>query len=235
MSQPQNTPSHESSNRRRGITLAALALLVSAGVAYAFLGQPTKVAEADPNEIAKELREQGREMDPEARQERIDRLASLSDEEKAELDPESERVVRRAEMRQRMQDRVDGFFDTPLEERDAYLDETLDEIMKRMAERDAERARREAAGEPAPERRRGRPEGGDGPNADRGDRPDADRGNRGERDGRGDGARRGRGGGEGNSVQQAKRAEFAAALMQRAKERGIELPFGPGRGRGPRG
>ncbi len=214
-----NQMNNETSHRRKWL----VALLVLGGAAtatWAFMSQPTDVAKADPNEVARLLRDDGDNLSEEQRQAGRERLGTLSEEEKAMLEPETERMVRRAERRQRMEEVVDGFFDTPLEERDNYLDEIIDEMQKRRQEREQERAQREADGGSDRDGRRPR---GDGERAEQGERGEG---------GRGDGARRGRGGGgaNGNSANQAKRAEFWAAVTKRADERGIELPRWRGRG-----
>ncbi len=226
----RENPSAQKSGKKQ-LLLAGLLVLGLGGVAYAMYARPASVANADPNEVAKELRERGRDMEDAERRERLERLANLTDEEKATLDPEAERLARRANRFKEMEARVNGYFKAPLDERDKYLDDVIDDIQKMTAEREKERARRDAEraanGEP-PRGERG-PRGEGGPQGDREGRPGGGEGRPG-----GGGGRGGWGGGSanGNSANTAKFTEFAAALNKRAKERGIELPFGRGRGRG---
>ena len=201
------------SSRRRTALLGVVALLAAGGAAWALWDRDLDVAMADPNEVARAFNENRDAMTDVDRRAAMDRMGTLSDEEKATLDPDAQRMARWAGFRQQAQETVDNYFKTPLDQREAYLDETIDrlqEMRKEMEKRRAERqAEREAAGEA-------------------GQRPD-----RGERGGRG-GGWGGRDGG--NSANQAQRVEFMAALMKRANERGIDFGgMGPGGWRGGRG
>lgn len=134
----------------------------------------------------------------------------------------------REAMEKMMKERVDGFFNTPVKERDKYLDKLIDEELKRQKEWEARRKEWEArqATQPTTRPDRGERRGGDG------ERREQDRGTPG-----GGGMR---GGDNTSPVDRAKQQEFRAAMQRRAQERGVELGRGGGRGgwgggRGPGG
>ncbi len=222
-----HTTTTESPARRRTALLGLVALLAAGGAAWALWDTEADLSQAEPNQLAKDMRENRESMTEDQRRQAMERMASLTEEEKAALEPEAQRIARRAEFRQKAQERVDNYFKTPIEERDKYLDETIDEMQKMMKEMEKRRAEREANGEG---RERGDREGGQGRRGGEGGEGRPDREGReggGERGGRG-----GPGGRDGgNSANQAQRVEFMAALMKRAKERGIDIDaMRPGRG-----
>jgi hypothetical protein len=211
----------EKKTTRRGMILAIVVALIAVVIGYAMW---LTYAPDDVSETARQLREERETMTDEQRRAAVDRLASLPKEEVEQLDDEARRTAERVQQgqqrREQFQAVIDGYFETPIADRETYLDEQIDRFVKMREEWQAERERRRAERE-----------------ANGGNRPEGERPNRGEERGdRADGERRrggggggGWGGGRGNSADQAKMAEFFSAARKRADERGIDL-FG-GRGR----
>ncbi|MEM8874433.1 MAG: hypothetical protein AAGD32_09250 [Planctomycetota bacterium] len=206
------SPEKKARQRRNAIAGAAVAVLVVGAAAWAFWPTP------DVPTVAKD-RDEFRELPKEERRAAIEELGETVPERMEKIreieDPQARRAAVRNMFREEMQKRQDAYFAAPPEERESVLDAQLDEFLEMREERQRRREEAQANGEARPER---------GP------------GERGERDRAREGGRRG--GGANNPAARAQRAEYMAAMRQRAQERGIEMPgrggFGGRRG-GPGG
>jgi len=192
-----------SMQRNLSIGAAVVAALAAAGFAWYSSQPPTTqdlVAQIESGEAE--------DWTDEQRQAARDQIRSAPKEDLAG----SERLTRMAEMRDRMQAQMDGYFATPLDEREEYLDGVIDEMLKLREERRQRRAENQEEG------REGARRGGEGR--------------------RGPGGPGGFGRGDrqagGNGANGAKRTEYRAAIRKRMEERGISFGRG-GQGGGDRG
>lgn len=221
------SPEKVARRRRNTIAAAAIAVLVAGAATWAFWPQPhvptlaktpDEFRQLDKTERRAAVQELGGTM-----QERMDSLRGIED-------SQERRNAMRNAMGEARQEQIDEYFAATPEQRVKLLDKQIDEMQKMREEMQKRRTEAEANGTTRPDRgARGERGGGRDGQTPGGAGRGAEGGDRGERGGADRGGRGGGGGGANNPAARAQRTEYRAAMANRAKERGIEMPGRGGR------